>query len=236
MAIARVQSNAVTTGTNADPQSATFTSTTTTGNLLVAIIHAQVSTVVGITDNKSNTWSLFRSLVNYNGSWSQYIYYSANATGGATHTLTIDMSSSGWPMYVGLHEFSGAATSNPIESATATASITSNASSSSPTNGAAITTTTANDYVVGIFDATTSTTFSAASGWALLTTGTATITSASVGQLGTSAGSYTPQVLSAITGWSMKAWSMAIKPAAGATFIAAKPIMVQQALNRASNF
>jgi hypothetical protein len=219
MAVALVQSNAVITASNLASQTAAFTSTTTTGNLLVAIIFTNVKTVSALTDNKGNTWTLQNSFVNFTGSWSLYVYYCANATGGASHTLTATESGTGWNFYGGLHEFSGATTTSPIESLTSNTAITSNANATLPTNGAAITTTTINDYVMGIFDATTSTTFTAATGWALLSTARTGVDLATVGAAQTATGTYTPQIKSAITSWSEIAWSMAIKAAISGTVI-----------------
>lgn len=217
MAIALVQATQGVSTSNPNPFNVTYTSATTTGNLFVAVIQCDVITINSVTDNLGNTWTLYRSIINYTGSWSQYIFYCANATGGVSDIVSVNTSATGWDVYAAIHEFSGAATSSPIEQATATVSTVSAASSSLPTNGAPITTTNANDYVMGIFDATTTTTYSAATGWALLTTGTAFSTFATVGSAEILATSYTPQILSAITGWNEKTWSLAIIAGSGAT-------------------
>jgi hypothetical protein len=213
VAVALVQANKVGVTSNTNPVNLSFLSSTTTGNLLIAVVHTNVNTVTSVTDNKGNTWTLFRSLVNYVGSWSQYIYYCANAVGGATHTVSVNENATGWNNFTAIHEFSGAAITSPIESATATVSTTSNAVASLPTNGAPITTVAMNDYVMGIFDARTSTTYTAATGWALLTTVRAGNDFATVGAAQVLNTSYTPHILSAITGWSELAWSLAIKQA-----------------------
>jgi hypothetical protein len=222
VAVTLVQSNIVPVGSNASPQTATFTSSTTSGNLLMAFVRQQVNSTSALSDNKGNTWTLKTTYASYSGSWNLYIYYCNNAIGGASHTVSATESGTGWNVDIELMEFSGADPSNPFDvNPTGPLAITSNASSSSPTNGQAITTIKPNDYVIGIFDAKTTTTYSQATGWTLINTANNGVSVGYVGALVAAAGSSTPQILSAITSWGQIAFSLAIAsaPAGGGSAV-----------------
>lgn len=116
MAIALVQSNkAGPTGGSAS-LSVTFSSSTTSGNLIVvAFAWDSNGTVSSVTDNKSNTYSAAGSVANNtNSSTSCMIYYAKNISGGASHQVTVTISAS-TTIRVAVAEYSGADTAAPLD-------------------------------------------------------------------------------------------------------------------------
>jgi hypothetical protein len=88
--------------------------TTTSGNLLVAIIYNFGNGIGGtpITDSNSNTWAQAIASTGTSRGWGA-MYYVANCTGGAAHTFTFTPSSSNF-INITVYEITGAATSSVL--------------------------------------------------------------------------------------------------------------------------
>jgi RHS repeat-associated protein len=163
-----VQSNSNYAG-NVSSNSVTFSSNTTTGNLIVVFVADNVSSVPTVSDNKGNTYqtAVAPTLSNY-GDYDA-VYYAANVTGGSGHQITVNFGTANYNE-VAIVEVSGAATSSPFD----VSSFNSEAqvASDQPSSGAA--TTTANDIVLGYVNGVFNFGFTAGSGFTLDTTFNAT--------------------------------------------------------------
>jgi hypothetical protein len=136
--ISLVQHHAVTTSSASTTCQVTYTSSTGAGNLLTT----EMFTVTGVAptsvqDNLSNNWTLGA----HNSGAKNWVYYYPNSTSGVT-TLTFTFAATTYcDMWV--QEWSGAATSSPIDQAgyNATGNFTIGPLSSATTN--------ANDLLIG---------------------------------------------------------------------------------------
>ena len=91
-----------------------FTNPSTTGNLIVVSFDVPSGTTVNApTDSKSNTYSSAGSSVTGYGQ-TAYAYYASNINGGATITVTLHFGSS-IKANMSIAEYSGIATSNPLD-------------------------------------------------------------------------------------------------------------------------
>lgn len=139
MAIARATGNAWLNTSNASSVSVSraFANSVTAGSLLVAVTSYPANQVPTVSDNNGNTWT--SALIGqYDGSLVQNIYlsYALNANAGAT---TVTASGGGnMNRFLGICEYTGAATSSAVDGTPVATSGT----SSNPDPGA-ITTTTA---------------------------------------------------------------------------------------------
>lgn len=127
----------------------TFDNPTVTGNLIVVLVAFRQTSgggvTVSITDSKSNTYAT--AIISATGSFGRTaaIYYAKNATGGASHSVTITPSAS---LSIGhdvcIVEVSGADTTAPLDK---TKSVTAQFDSA-PTTGASATLTQSNNLVL----------------------------------------------------------------------------------------
>lgn len=90
--------------------------TTTTGNILVAVMNTDngPKTLSSIVDSKSNTWTaLTGNPQTSNGGFNIYCYYAVLTSGGASHTVTANFSGAS-QCSMSVFEFSGRDTASPI--------------------------------------------------------------------------------------------------------------------------
>ena len=138
-AAALVQKTSNTTGGNGGTTlTATYASTPTQGNLLVAVMGADIATAI----NTPSGWTL--AVFASSTAESQAIYYKIAGASEATAVTITTVGSAGLGLH--LYEYSGIATTAPLDVASTTSG------TGTATNGVSITTTGANDL---IFAATT---------------------------------------------------------------------------------
>ena len=115
MAIAhvnRAEGFSITSGTTI----ATAAANHTTGNLLAVFLNIQASDTPTITDTAGNTWTATPSSpahptgVNY-----IWVFYAANITGNASNVITANWSTSTGYAAISVRQFSGVATTSPLE-------------------------------------------------------------------------------------------------------------------------
>jgi hypothetical protein len=114
MAVGFVQTNNGGTGSASPNFSVTFSSTTTTGNLLVAAIATNDGlTLSSVVDSNGNSYSQAGKY----GSGQQQIelWYCANSNGGASNKVTATCASSQQRWSMGVSEWSGVSTSSPLD-------------------------------------------------------------------------------------------------------------------------
>ena len=136
-------------------------SNTTTGNLiLVQILLAfpVFSNISSVTDSQGNSYASVGSPQTLSNS-QLLTYYAFNITGGTTPTVTANFTGSGQQNAVQIREYSGIATTSPLD---VIAGAAGNSNSPSATTA---TTTNANDIVIGSIASNISTTASAGSGY-----------------------------------------------------------------------
>lgn len=145
MVAAFVQSTTASESANATPLT-TSAITTTSTNLLVAGISydsGTLNTITGITDSKGNTWL---KAIELDAAALLSLWYCAGITGGSGHTLTIAYNDGvGSAISCVLQEFSGVATSSPLDK-----TISAQGTSAAPSSGATATTTQADELVIGL--------------------------------------------------------------------------------------
>lgn len=148
MAITRV---GVISGTNTTFASVVTTGsrTTTTGNVLIAVMEADVVAANGctVTDNKAgNTWTrvLSNSLT---ATFDFEIQYSVLSLGGAGHTVTCTDNGGGVDSTLIVEEWSGQTASLPADKSASAQDAT--GASSAPNSTATATTSQANEAVIG---------------------------------------------------------------------------------------
>lgn len=134
MALAVVQSAEAVIG--GDSTTATFGSTTTTGNLIVVAIAefggTTFNTGTPVTDNKGNTYAFCDETIGGGSGAGAAIFRCENATGGASHQITVNVPGTGLALSFAILEISGAATSGAFDkSANASASTNNSATSGS---------------------------------------------------------------------------------------------------------
>ena len=142
MAATMVQSKAGSAASNTC--TVTFDSPTTSGNLIIVCVDSYPSAAptYTVTDNKSNTSA---SAVYRTQDTSRIqISYFANIAGGASHSVTVQSTRSDGRLRVHLQEWSGLATSSPLDK---TASAT--GYSSSPSSGNTATTAQNDEALIG---------------------------------------------------------------------------------------
>jgi hypothetical protein len=94
--------------------------TVTSGDIIIAAIETTAAgTVPTLTDKGGNTYTSSSQQI-WNGSGREYIFYSANVTGGSTFNVTSTYSTSTTFSSIGIFEYSGIATSSPLDAATST--------------------------------------------------------------------------------------------------------------------
>lgn len=143
--------------------SATFSSTTTTGNAIVlGLTYGEANAHISATDSFGNTYALASQTYDARHNQGSIILYALNIQGGASHTVTINADSSVAYLALGIHEYSGLASAAALDVAAGQTG-----TGASPSSGTA-TTAASNDLIfgVGVEDAIGSgDSFSAASGF-----------------------------------------------------------------------
>ena len=96
--------------------SAAFNSTTTTGNaILLGVTYGNVNPTISVTDSQGNTYA--QAIKTYDSSHNQgcAIFYALNITGGASHRVTVHFGSSVAYLALGIHEYTGIASSSALD-------------------------------------------------------------------------------------------------------------------------
>ena len=147
-AIGFVQSNSAT------PQGAVTTVTITyslaqgTGNLNVVVVgwNDSTATISGVSDSSGNSYLVAAAPVVQSGTASQAIYYAKNIGGAAagTNTVTVTFATAAQAPDVRIAEYSGLDTVNPLDG-----SAGAQGNTSATSDSGALTTTNANDLLVG---------------------------------------------------------------------------------------
>ena len=159
-AVTLVQHTSVDAGT-ASSSSLAFTTNTTAGNWIAAIVRAgKTGQTISVTDNRGNTYRNAVQLNETSDGMTIGIFYAENITGGATTVTVTDSISGGTLRYVIL-EYAGIALANSLDGSAA-----SQGTSASPSSGPA-TMTAPGDLVIGVLSSANSQTFTAGSGWAI---------------------------------------------------------------------
>ncbi len=146
-AISFVQTNSATPQTSQSTVAVTFLSAQSTGNLNVVVVgwNDSKATVSSVTDSKGNPYALAAPAVVQNGVASQAIYYAKNISSAAAgaNTVTVTFSTAARFADVRIAEYSGLDTVNPLDVSVGAQG------SSSTSNSGLVTTTSANDLLIG---------------------------------------------------------------------------------------
>jgi hypothetical protein len=112
--IRQLQSGAA-EGTAAGSLSASFPSANTAGNLIVAVVRMSTTTqTVNVRDTAGNTYTDAVSQGQTADGHQVHIFYAKNIAGG-TNTVTASFSSTNNHPWVGIYEYSGLSTTNPLD-------------------------------------------------------------------------------------------------------------------------
>lgn len=115
----------------------TTAATTTSGNLLVAVVTTFTNVIGPITDSKGNTWATaVASLGTGNGFCA--MFYAKNITGGAGHTITHTPSAGGGFPTLTVFEIAGADLTTPLGSTASAVSATAAHASGNITSSATL--------------------------------------------------------------------------------------------------
>ena len=147
--IAFVQSNSATPQSSSQSiVSVTFTAAQTLGNLNVVVVgwNDSTSTITGITDSRGNSYAPAAAPVVQSATASQAIYYAKNIFAAATGANTVTVSFNVGARFpdIRIAEYSGLDTVNPLD-----VSVGAQGTTTSTSNSGSVTTTTANDLLVG---------------------------------------------------------------------------------------
>lgn len=149
MAISVVQNLGTTTSSGASVQSGNFTNPVTTGNTIIVLMSpfCTGAATISVTDSTgSNTYSLDQSTKGQGQSGGQVeIWRCSNVTGGSNFSVTVSVNTGNLFISFGVIEVSGLTNSSPADGSGSTDTGT----SANPDSGA-ITTTNANDLLVGV--------------------------------------------------------------------------------------
>jgi hypothetical protein len=160
--IAYVQGNYATPQSSQSSVAVPFTAAQQQGDLNVVVVgwNDSTATIGTVSDSSGNVYQLAVGPTVYSGAATQAIYYAANIVGAAANanTVTVTFNGSAAAADIRILEYSGIATTSPLD---VTAAAT--GSSTSASSGAA-TTTNANDLIFGA-DLTADTTYGAGSGF-----------------------------------------------------------------------
>lgn len=145
MAIAFAQNLGNLNTASATSLAGTFGSSTVSGNLIAtgARIGATGRTVTG-SDSKTNTYSQAKNQVQTTDGHEIFAHYAPNITGGASHQTTISISGAAASIRMTLHEYSGLATSTPVDQTSG------NQGSAATLDSGAATTTQADELIFGV--------------------------------------------------------------------------------------
>jgi len=162
--IAFVQSNSATPlSSSQSTVTVTFTAAQTLGNLNVVVVgwNDSTSTISGVTDSRGNSYAPAAAPVVQSATASQAIYYAKNIFAAATGANTVTVSFNVGARFpdIRIAEYSGLDTVNPLD-----VSVGAQGTTTSTSNSGSVTTTTANDLLVGA-NLVQSTTTAAGSGY-----------------------------------------------------------------------
>ncbi len=120
-------------GVSSNGNSVTLTNPVTTGDLILVGITTwnQTSTAASVHDSKGNTYTRVLDAVNATTSDHVAIFYAANVTGGSSFTVSSTLTG----ITISVHEYSGVATSSPLD-----LSASQTGTSATPTSGNVTTT------------------------------------------------------------------------------------------------
>src|SRR5260370_1877511 len=147
--IAFVQSNSATPqSTSQATVTVTYTAAQTLGNLNVVVVgwNDATATVSSVTDSRGNAYSLAAAPVVQSATASQAIYYAKNilAAAAGANTVTVTFNVRARFPDIRIAEYSGSDTVNPLD-----VSVGAQSTTTSTSNSGSVTTTSANDLLVG---------------------------------------------------------------------------------------
>jgi hypothetical protein len=146
--IAFVQSNSATPQTAQNPVSVTYTAAQTLGNLNVVVVgwNDSTTTVSTVTDTKGNLYTLIGAPIVQSATASQAIYYAKNISAASAGANTVTVTFSVAPRFpdIRIAEYSGLDTVNPLD-----VFVGAQGTTTSTSNSGSVTTTSANDLLVG---------------------------------------------------------------------------------------
>lgn len=214
-AIVKVQQQSVapTSVSGSTPITGTFGSNTAAGNWYAVLVRAGFQTGWGmnVTDSEGNTWSNCGATNGGNLTHQLEIFYAQNVVGGTHDAISVNTTGNGAnssTMSLVMFEYSGIATASSLDACNGTGGT----GSTSPLTSSSVTTTNANDLIVGGFGEGSDTTWTAGSGYAIENSTTRV---AFETQVVSATGSYQPQISVGTTGTSWTAITAAFKAAAG---------------------
>src|SRR5262245_28368753 len=145
--IAYVQSRSAVPQTAQSTVTATFSSAQTVGNVNVVVVgwNDSVATVQSVSDTKGNTYARAVGPTVVSGFASQAIYYAKNTVAATANSNTVTVTFNIAAQYVDLRiaEYRGLDQTNPVDVVAA------NSGNSTSSSSGAVTTTNANDLLVG---------------------------------------------------------------------------------------
>ncbi len=96
--------------------SAEFSTPTTSGNaILVGVTYGNVNPAITVTDSQGNTYVQAINIYDSSHRQGSAIFYALNITGGASNQITVKFNSSVAYLAVGIHEYTGFATSSALD-------------------------------------------------------------------------------------------------------------------------
>jgi hypothetical protein len=116
----------------------TFGSSTTAGDLLLALVSYEGGSVSGVSDSNGNTYSKAIGYQTNGNVLSTEIWYCLDATGGSSNQVTVTFGTGGSAIALTILDFTGVAASNPLDQTnknTQTSSSFSSGSVTTSTNG-----------------------------------------------------------------------------------------------------
>lgn len=162
----KIQSKMVDNGfTGGTSTSLTYNSALTVDSILIATANTAIDTPMTFSDNQGNTWNLISSVYSSSVGYRINIAW-AYHSGNTAPTVTASWTGNSVFRGMFISEFSGVATSSPVDATTAGKSIGSFAAQTTPTDDA-LTTTKDNDLVISVIG-TSGTTITAGSGFTLV--------------------------------------------------------------------
>ncbi len=198
--IGLVQENAI-QGSGVGSVSVAFPTANTAGNLILAFVRMSSSTqTVTLSDSAGNTYIQAVAQVQNSDGSQVHLFYAKNTLGASANTVTATFSSTNNHPWLGIYEYKGLNTTNPLDQVASA-----QGSGSTPNSGATPTTTSGNELVFGAMGlaASYSGTQTVGSGFSFLEQDTASSPAASESMLVTSTGSYTVTfTLSGSPNWS----------------------------------
>jgi hypothetical protein len=195
------------------PITGTFAANTTAGNEYFVLARAGFNTGWGmaISDSEGNTWQSCAAANGGNATHQLQLWYAENVVGGTHDAISVNTTGNGASastMSLVMFEYSGLATASSKDVCSATGGT----GSTSPLSTTAITTTNANDLIIGGFGEGADTTWTAGSGFVVENS---TVRVAFETKTVAATGSYQPQISVGTTATSWTAIAGSFKAAGG---------------------